>query len=334
MLLDGYPKGFLSYLTRTLRWIRGDYQIIGYLKRESGLSKLSKFKILDNIRRSLLEITAIIVLTILLFQKMFYNTKVWIGILAIFVSLSLPSILEVICSIVYRKENVKKQRRFTKSIDGLKGSLYRGIISIVTLPTRGYRAACAIIKTIYRMTVTREHLLEWTTAAEAEKQDNNNVEAVFGKMMPNIIYGLLLLGAVTFASCNMYFRIFVYIFASLNLLAPIFMWQISKEKNVIKKVNKLTKEEKIYIEDVAKRTWEYFSDFMNKENSYIPPDNFQESRREKIVFRTSSTNIGLALLTIISAYDLKFITLEKTVINLENTLETIKKLEKWNGHLY
>ncbi|MCI8519267.1 MAG: hypothetical protein HFJ51_04165 [Clostridia bacterium] len=73
---------------------------------------------------------------------------------------------------------------------------------------------------------------------------------------------------------------------------------------------------------------------MNKENSFLPPDNLQESRREKIVGRTSSTNIGLGLLTIISAYDLKFINLEKAIASIENTMETIVKLEKWNGHLY
>ena len=73
---------------------------------------------------------------------------------------------------------------------------------------------------------------------------------------------------------------------------------------------------------------------MNKENNYLPPDNFQASRREKIVNRTSSTNIGLGLLTIVSAYDLKFINLEEAILYLENSLNTIKKLERWNGNFY
>jgi len=93
-------------------------------------------------------------------------------------------------------------------------------------------------------------------------------------------------------------------------------------------------EEQSYIKNVAEKTWGFFAEYMNKENSFLPPDNLQESRREKVVCRTSSTNIGLGLLTIISAYDLKFITLEKAIAGIENTMETIVKLEKWNGHLY
>jgi len=112
------------------------------------------------------------------------------------------------------------------------------------------------------------------------------------------------------------------------------MWCISKENIKQKGIDKLTKQDKEYIKNVAEKTWEYFAKYSSKENSYLPPDNYQESRREKIVCRTSSTNIGLGILAVISAYDLKFIQLDKTVVYLENILNTIEKLEKWNGHLY
>ena len=112
------------------------------------------------------------------------------------------------------------------------------------------------------------------------------------------------------------------------------MWEISQEKRQIDKFNRLTEQEKIYVKDIAKRTWRFFDELMNEENSFLPPDNIQESRREKVVSRTSSTNIGLGLLTIVSAYDMGFITLEETIVKLEKTMQTIVKLEKWNGHLY
>ena len=91
---------------------------------------------------------------------------------------------------------------------------------------------------------------------------------------------------------------------------------------------------KRYLEDVAKRTWEFFEDYINEENNYLMPDNFQEDRNEKIVNRTSSTNIGLELLAIISAYDLGFINLKKTIDYLNKVLVTVASLAKWNGHLY
>ena len=115
---------------------------------------------------------------------------------------------------------------------------------------------------------------------------------------------------------------------------PFIMWYISRDIEEKKQIDKLSNDEKEYVKNIAESTWGYFSEYMNKENNFLPPDNYQESRKEKVVSRTSSTNIGLGILTIISAYDLKFITLEKTISSLENTMETIEKLDKWNGHLY
>ena len=108
------------------------------------------------------------------------------------------------------------------------------------------------------------------------------------------------------------------------------MHYISKLRENKKSVDSLNSEEIDYIKKIARDTWSYFDEYMNKGNNFLPPDNFQESRREKIVHRTSSTNIGLGLMTIISSYDLKFITLEKALINLENSISTIEKLDKWN----
>lgn len=153
-------------------------------------------------------------------------------------------------------------------------------------------------------------------------------------MFPNTLVGVGIILLGIHANCNIWFKGFLYTISILFLIAPFIMWEISKEKVVTKKIDKLNEEEKNYVKNIADKTWSFFAEYMNKENSFLPPDNFQESRREKIVNRTSSTNIGLGFLTIISAYDLKFITLEKAISNLENSLDTIDKLEKWNGHLY
>jgi len=110
MLLDGYPKSYNSYLTRLSRWIRGDYQILGYLKRKSGLNKLSKYKIIDNIRRSLVEIMVILSIVILILLKIEFNVKIGLGISVMLISAVISSILEILDYIIFRKENIKKQR--------------------------------------------------------------------------------------------------------------------------------------------------------------------------------------------------------------------------------
>lgn len=112
------------------------------------------------------------------------------------------------------------------------------------------------------------------------------------------------------------------------------MCKISKEKENKPSLERLNKEQKEYVLDVAKRTWSFFEEYLNEQNNYLITDNYQEDRKNKIVPRTSSTNIGLSLLAVISAYDLKFINLEKCVNFLENIIKTIDSLEKWNGHLY
>lgn len=293
MLLDGYPKSYMTFLNRLHRWIRGDYQILGYLKPESGLNKLSKFKIIDNIRRSFLEISVILNVVILLLLKMFFNVKVISAIIIMLLAVVIPSVLEHLSYIIFRKENVKKQKMFTKTIEGLKGSFYRAVINIITLPTKAYISLDAAVRTIYRMKISKTRLLEWVSSAEAEKRDNNNVFEMYKMMFPNSILGLIFLFIVIFAPCSIWFKVFIYCFAAACLVAPLVMWNISKEKIISNKFDNLTEEEQGYIRNVAEKTWEYFAEYMNKENSFLPPDNFQESRREKVVSRTSSTNIGL-----------------------------------------
>lgn len=108
-------------------------------------------------------------------------------------------------------------------------------------------------------------------------------------------------------------------------------------KQINKKVDRkseISKNEMSYITEVAKRTWNFFETYLTEENNYLPPDNYQEVRIPEVVDRTSSTNIGLALISIISAYDLGFIEIQKCLRLLNKMILTIKKLPKWNGHLY
>jgi len=204
----------------------------------------------------------------------------------------------------------------------------------MTLPTLGYISLDAMIRTIYRMKVSKEHLLEWTTSEEAERQSKNSFLQVFTKMLPNILVGLLIFVLIPYTKCSIFAKGLILILGVLFFTAPFLMMDISRKKIKKKMILKLNGEEQSYIKGVAEKTWGYFAEYMNQENSYLPPDNYQESRREKIVCRTSSTNIGLGILAVISAYDLKFIQLDKIVVYLENILNTIEKLEKWNGHLY
>ncbi len=190
MLLDGYPSGYKSYITRAARWIRGDWQIITWLKSKD-LNTLSKYKILDNLRRSTVEIFAILNLIFLIILKIFLNTKIAPYVTITLISIVISAVLDILNHIIFRKENIKTQKKFTNKIDGLFASIYRGLISIVTLPNKAYISLASIVKTIYRMKISRKHLLEWTTAEEAERTNKKDLKSSYISMLPNVIIGVI-----------------------------------------------------------------------------------------------------------------------------------------------
>lgn len=322
MLMDGYPTKYNSFITRLSRWIRGDWQIIKWLlpSKENPLNLLSRYKIFDNLRRSLFEISIIISFIYLALIK--YNFAILL--IAI---VSLPYLLEILNQIIFKKEGEIKQKTFTPKISGVKGALIRLVLTISNLPHKAYISLIAIIKTLYRMGISKKHLLEWTTSEEAEKQSKTDVISYYKDMFINVIAGIIAI----IASGN---NILYVILGALWIIAPYLMYQISKaekEKEAHDLINEIDKK---YILEVGKRTWKFFEDFLNSENNFLIPDNYQEDRKERIVSRTSSTNIGLSLLAVISAYDLKYIDFDRCIYLLEKIIYTIDSLSKWNGHLY
>ncbi len=336
LLLDSYPTKFNSYITRASRWIRGDWQIIYWLnnkiidkkknKINNPIGEFGKFKILDNLRRSLLEITQVISLMLILFSN---GSNTFSLYLIIFFSIFIDLILDLLNTIIFKKEGIKKQSSFENKLPGLKLSLVRTIVNFSSIIYRAIISLKAIVITIYRITKTKDHLLEWTTAEEAEQNSKENMGCFLKEMWINVLCGLILF-IISIINISMW----MLIISLFWMLAPFICQVISKKiqkQNPIELLNNKEKEEVI---EIAKLTWKYFEEYINKENNFLPPDNYQESRNKKIVDRTSSTNIGLGLLAVVSAYDLKFIELDKALFLIQKMLETIYKLPKWNGHLY
>ena len=343
LLMDGYPCKYNSYIARQERWIRGDWQITSWLckkiKDESGnvqanpLNKISKYKIFDNLRRSLLELGIILQLLLLAVLKINYNIDVWWIVLLMIITSISPSILEFLDYIICKKEGQERQISFTPQITGLKGAFLRGIINLSSLPYRAYISTKAIIKTLYRTNVSHKHLLEWVTSEDAEKSSKTTITSYYSNMFVNIVIGALAIYISLINKSNMMY-ILIFILGILWCLSPLILWYISREKNRKDIREKLDEGEKIYLLTIAKDTWKYFEEYMNERNNYLPPDNYQEDRKTKIVNRTSSTNIGLGILTIVSACDLGFIKFEKAIELIKNNIKTIESLQKWNGHLY
>ena len=318
LLLDDYPTKYMSQTNRLERWIRGDWQIISWIKNKN-LNTLSKFKIFDNLRRSLLEILVLLCLIIFIKNKAIFTIAL--------ISKIIPNLIDLINYIIFKKDGEKFQKTFTHKIGNTKGAIYRALLDIGTLPYKAYFSLRAIVKTLYRMAFSHKHLLEWTTSEEAEKMSKTDYISYYKNMISNVIFAILLgIVAINFKS------IYYFLVACLWVITPAVMCFISKEPK--KKDINIKLEEKEYITEIARRTWEFFKDYLTKENNYLMTDNYQEGRMPTAVNRTSSTNIGLSLMAVMSAKDMKFINFNEAIDLIDKITETIEELPKWNGHLY
>ena len=239
MLMDGYPLGYNSAKSRLHRWIRGDWQIVLWLKgkiknkrgeiKDNPLNILSKYKIFDNLVRSLLEVTSILTIIYACILDYIYKIKIWPIITVVLIAILAPTIIDVINKIIFKKEGEKKQKTFSKMITGIKASLLRGILALATLPDRAYMSANAICKTIYRIKVSQKHMLEWVTAEEAEKMAKRDVKSYYINMMPNVVFGILGILYLSINENNLLNIFFIFALTILWLVAPAIMCYISKE---------------------------------------------------------------------------------------------------------
>jgi len=334
MLMDGYPKSYNSFKTRAKRWIRGDYQILGWLK-SNDINFLSKYKIFDNIIRSQHEIFSLSIIISSCLLSLFINISIWKLVLLSIISVIIPTILEITDKIVFKKDGQQTQKTFSKGIYGIKASLIRGIIAIMNLPDKAYTSVNSCVKTLYRMYITKKHLLEWITAEQAEKNSKTNLISYYRSMISNLF--LAIFGIMYFIFQRKYGICLIdgYLVLTISILwiiAPYLMYKISMIYN--NQELKIEDNDNKYLSEIARKTWLFFKEYLDSENNYLPPDNFQENRIPEIIKRTSPTNIGLAILSVISSYDMKFEKLEDTLELLEKMIMTIEKLPKWNGHLY
>ena len=337
MLMDGYPTSYAAFKTRLSRWTRGDWQIIRWLKGKikdkdgkevkNPLGLLSKYKILNNLVKSVFEPIAVIAILFLIGLEIIANIKIWPLMLVVIASVIIPSILEIVNRIIYKKEGESAQRTFYKSISGVKASIIRALLEIGTLPDKAYTMIKAIFKTLYRLLVSKKHLLEWTTAEEAEKNSKTDIISYYKNMWLNLVLGIILL-------MLSYTNPWLIILSLWWIITPNVMKLISKKEKYTPAIEYLSQKDKEYMLEIGRRTWSYFKENLTEKSNYLPPDNYQEDRKEQLIYRTSPTNIGLALLAVVSSYDLGYENLEDTISLLSKMLETIAKLQKWNGHLY
>ena len=332
-LIDDFPSKFLVDVTRQSRWARGDTQIIGWLfnkvrnkdnkKIKNPINLLGKYKILDNIIRMFLNPMLLIILLVA-FTGSFKKSIFWVSFVILEIAVSMVFFLR---SKMSRKAKNQKDIYYKNLYFGFKSLLLRSYIVFACIPYYTKLYMSAFIKSLYRLLISHKNLLNWITAEEVAKTARHDLKSYIKNFWFNILFSIIF-GVITYITNNYLALVIAIIFLS----APFVLYLVSKDidNNEIELKDKKIEE----IEELAYKTWKYFEDNLREEYNYLIPDNYQENREERLDMRTSPTAIGYSLTSIVSAFELDFITKDKAITLLKNILESIDSLKKWHGHLY
>ncbi len=336
-LVDGYPARYNSYAARQHRWVRGDWQLLPWLSRwvkdkngvrvKNRLSFISKWKIVDNLRRSLLS-PSLMLIFFLGLGILPGSDFAWTA-FVLLVAAS-PLTMGLLNSFLSGSTSLIQGRSNSTAVTGIKAALYQTLFIIMFLPYQAYQMLNAIFITLSRVLITHRNMLEWVTAADVESSIKNNTASYYRRMwfsVPAAVLSLLL--AVLSNQKSFYAALPA---AIIWLISPYAAFQISKPS--VKKYVKLTKEDKILLRRIARKTWRYFEDFAVEEDNFLPPDNYQADPPKGVAHRTSPTNIGMLLLSVLSACDMGYIGIVRMEKWYTDIFETLDKMDKWKGHFF
>ena len=341
ILYEDYPSGYLADIARRHRWIRGDWQIARYVLprvREqdatsprgvwaaNGLSALSRWKIFDNLRRSL--VPPALLLTILV-AWIGHPRAAWAWTLLLLGFYFVPPLLNALLALPRKGDDVP----WPSHLSGVRESLYRNLgqaaLSFLFLPFEAFKNLDAVVRTAWRMLVTKKHLLEWTTAADAERKARRDWQSYVEAMWPAWIVPAAMFAYIAAVDRIQLFSVALILIAW--ICGPLIAWYVSKP--LPERRARARRRDRNFLRKLSRRTWTFFETFVGAADNFLPPDNYQEQPREAVAHRTSPTNIGLGLLGVAAAHDFGYITLGQLLDRVERTFATIDKLERHRGHL-
>jgi cellobiose phosphorylase len=336
-LVDGYPGSYGSYAARLHRWVRGDWQLLPWLcshvrdgsgnRIKNSISCLSKWKVLDNMRRSLLS-PALFALFVAGITFLPGSIFVWTGFAA--ATAAAPLLNGLLNSLLTGSFSFTESKTKTVMISGMKAAVYQSALTFMFIPHQTYLMLDAVIRTVYRVAFSHKNMLEWVTAADTEARSKNSLSGYFRKMwytMPASAISLISLAVAPGRS-----PVPAVAAAVAWLSAPFAAYIISRP--VVRKQSRLTDDDLVMLRRLSRKTWRFFEDFSTEEDNYLPPDNYQLDPPKGTAHRTSPTNIGLLLLSVMSAHDMGYISADGLAERVNNIVSTLEKLKKWKGHLY
>jgi cyclic beta-1,2-glucan synthetase len=329
-LVEDYPSHYLIYARRHERWIRGDWQLLPWLftPKQVGVSfsAIDRWKIIDNLRRSLL---APALLLVFLFGWVIFPRLSAVMTIFGLSTLAIP----VFTGLVQGIASSVKDGNVTGRFRSARLAIWRWLTAVVFLPFEAWNAIQAIFITLYRMLISHKHLLQWTTSAHASRvfhrQNSDTSKSSALKMVPSLFIPVAFLILIIVSRSPAFFTAIPLIAAW--VLSPLIADRFSRRTH--ERAADLTIEQIRFLRMIARRTWSFFEHFVGPEDHWLPPDHFQESPLGVVAHRTSPTNIGLLLTSTLAAYDLGYLDQFSLITRLSTTMDTLSQLERYRGHL-
>ncbi|MDI9549580.1 MAG: glucoamylase family protein [Chloroflexota bacterium] len=332
LLYEDYPPHYLVNVLRSHRWVRGDWQLLPWLLPRvpaqdgwirNDLAVIDRWKILDNLRRSLLAASLMLLLiagwTVLL-------GAAWVWTLLAALTPAVPPLFNAALALAHGVKNSS----YRAALRPLRDDALRWLLFVAFLPYEAQLMLDAILTTLGRL-FTRKDLLQWTTAAHTVRVfgDEATPTATLVKMLPSTLAVAVLAVLVS-----------VFRIQALLLAAPFFVVWLSASqiahwisRPTLQEPSELTDAEVQQLRTLARRTWLFYEHFVGPDSNWLPPDHFQETPRGAVAQRTSPTNIGLYLLTALAAHDLGYVGMTNLVVRLYATFSTLEKMPRYRGHI-
>jgi cyclic beta-1,2-glucan synthetase len=327
VLVEDHPHHAGVSASRVHRWVRGDWQLLPLMwrARRFGLDALGLWKMADNLRRSLVAPASLALLVLVIFTQ---AMPLGWALAAVASALTLGPMLGALAGLVPTRRAIELRHFFDVGAVELLRAMAGAAWQFVQLAAQSRLLLDAWFRATWRLIVSRRHLLEWTTAAQAQAQSSQRLLPFLRNAAASSVLCLALAVAAHWSAYPVIGALLFVLWA----LAPVAAWWSSRVE--AKPPEPLSTAQRTYLETVAHDTWRFFEHVVGPDDNHLPPDNLQLEPQPTIAHRTSPTNIGMYLLATCCAREFGWIGTDALLARITATLDSVDRMQKHQGHLF
>ena len=318
--------------SRLHRWTRGDWQLLPFLLRPQTypLRTINRWKMFDNLRRSLVAPFSLALLVLCLaLSPSTLGLSAWAALALVLAAFTAGPLMGALAGLAPSTDHIAKRHFYRGAGADLARALLGGLWHLVQLLPNALMSIDAVLRALWRMTVSRRRLLQWTTAAAAQAAAQSRLAGVLRVHALEPVLSLLVFAGLWAAGSTQLGL--AAVLCGLWALAPFFTWWASRSPPAGAEVA-LPAAEQDVLEGIARDSWRYFERVVGPEDRHLPPDNLQTTPYDMLAHRTSPTNIGLYMLSVACARQFGWIGTQDLLQRLQATLDSLATLERHRGH--